>query len=94
METSFRTALLTSVAPIAWGSTYYVTATFLPPDRPLFGAAHRALPVGLVLLLHGRRLPRGPWWWKALVLGTLNIGAFFALVYVAALRLPAALPRP
>jgi len=91
METSFRTALLTSVAPIAWGSTYYVTATFLAPDRPLFGAALRALPVGLVLLLHGRRLPRGPWWWKALVLGTLNIGAFFALVYVAALRLPGGL---
>jgi probable blue pigment (indigoidine) exporter len=34
-----------------------------------------------------RKLPRGSWWWRSLVLGTLNMGAFFALVYVAAQRL-------
>ncbi|MEX2550921.1 MAG: EamA family transporter [Nitriliruptoraceae bacterium] len=33
-------------------------------------------------------LPRGHWWWRAAVLGTLNIGAFFALLFVAAYRLP------
>lgn len=35
-----------------------------------------------------RALPRGQWWWKAAVLGTLNIGAFFALLFVSAYRLP------
>jgi probable blue pigment (indigoidine) exporter len=35
-----------------------------------------------------RRLPRGAWWWKSWVLGILNIGAFFALLFIAAYRLP------
>lgn len=33
-------------------------------------------------------MPRGSWWWKSWVLGLLNIGAFFALLFVAAYRLP------
>jgi probable blue pigment (indigoidine) exporter len=78
---------LTALAPIAWGSGYYVTETYLPPDRPLFGATVRALPFGLLLLAFRPHLPHGIWWWRALVLGTLNIGAFFALVFVAAYRL-------
>lgn len=82
------TLLLAALAPIAWGSGYYVTETYLPPDRPLFGAMVRALPFGLLLLAFRPRLPQGIWWWRALVLGTLNIGAFFALIFVAAFRLP------
>jgi probable blue pigment (indigoidine) exporter len=35
-----------------------------------------------------RRLPRGQWWWRSAVLGTLNIGAFFALLFISAYRLP------
>ncbi|MFD2351303.1 DMT family transporter [Nonomuraea ferruginea] len=54
----------------------------------MYGAAIRALPAGLLLLLVRRRLPRGSWWWKSAVLGTLNMGAFFALVYLAAQTLP------
>lgn len=88
METSWRTLGLAALAPIAWGSGYYVTETFLPPDRPLFGAMVRALPFGLMLLAVRPRLPQGIWWWRSLVLGTLNIGAFFALIFVAAYRLP------
>lgn len=88
VETSWRTLGLAALAPIAWGSGYYVTETFLPPDRPLFGAMVRALPFGLLLLAIRPGLPRGIWWWRALVLGTLNIGAFFALIFVAAYRLP------
>ncbi|MGY2701440.1 putative blue pigment (indigoidine) exporter [Nocardioides sp. HB32] len=88
VETSWRTLSLAALAPIAWGSGYYVTETFLPPDRPLFGAMVRALPFGLLLLAFRPRLPHGIWWWRALVLGTLNIGAFFALIFVAAYRLP------
>jgi probable blue pigment (indigoidine) exporter len=36
----------------------------------------------------GRQLPQGAWWWRAFVLGVLNIGAFFALLFFAAYRLP------
>ncbi|WP_017933797.1 DMT family transporter [Nocardioides sp. Iso805N] len=80
-----------ALAPIAWGSGYYVTATYLPPDRPLFGAAVRALPFGLLLLaLHPARL-RGSWWWRTALLGALNFAAFFALIFVAADRLPGGL---
>lgn len=82
---------VTAIAPISWGSTYYVTATHLPPDRPLFAAMVRALPFGLVLLLVCRELPRGDWWWRAGLLGVINVGAFFTLIFVAAYRLPGGL---
>ncbi|NUT94550.1 MAG: EamA family transporter, partial [Saccharothrix sp.] len=80
-----------AAAPIAWGSTYYVTHHFLPADHPLWGSALRALPAGLLLLALRREMPRGDWWWRSLVLGTLNMGAFFALVYVSAQLLPTSL---
>ncbi|MEZ0009341.1 EamA family transporter [Kitasatospora sp. GAS204B] len=80
--------LLTALAPAVWGTTYYVTTQFLPPDRPLLAATVRALPAGLLLVAVTRRLPHGAWWWRASVLGALNIGAFFALLFVAAYRLP------
>jgi probable blue pigment (indigoidine) exporter len=83
-----KTLLLAAVAPAVWGSTYLVTTEFLPPDRPLLAAVVRALPAGLLLVALTRRLPSGSWWWRSLVLGTLNIGAFFALLFVAAYRLP------
>jgi probable blue pigment (indigoidine) exporter len=79
---------ITILAPAVWGSTYIVTSQLLPPDRPLLAAAMRALPGGLILTLAGRRLPHGQWWWRTLVLGTLNIGAFFYLLFVAAYHLP------
>lgn len=80
--------LVTAIAPVAWGSNYFVTHEFLPADAPLYGALIRALPAGLLLLAVCRRLPRGSWWWKSLVLGTLNVGAFFVLIYLAAQLLP------
>ncbi|RLP76057.1 EamA family transporter [Mycetocola tolaasinivorans] len=88
METNLRWILVTAIAPILWGATYYVTAHLLPADSPLWGSVIRALPAGLILLAIRRTLPRGSWWWRALVLGTVNMGAFFALVYVAAQLLP------
>jgi probable blue pigment (indigoidine) exporter len=57
-------------------------------DSPLWGSAIRALPAGVVLMLIARRLPRGAWWWRAIVLGTLNMGLFFCLVYISAQMLP------
>ena len=88
---SGRTVLVVSVAPLAWGTTYLVTAALLPPDRPLFAAAVRALPAGLLLLALRRRLPHGDWWWKAALLGLANIGLFFPLVFLAAYELPGGL---
>ncbi|WEB43926.1 EamA family transporter [Streptomyces yunnanensis] len=79
---------MTALAPIIWGTTYLVTTELLPPGRPLLAAVVRALPAGLLLVALTRRLPQGSWWWRAPVLGTLNIGAFFALLFVAAYRLP------
>ncbi|MFE9107568.1 EamA family transporter [Actinomadura geliboluensis] len=79
---------LAAFAPASWGTTYVVTTTLLPADRPLLAATLRALPAGLVLLAVGRRLPRGDWWWKSIVLGMLNFGAFFPLIFFAAYRLP------
>jgi len=73
---------------MVWGTTYLVATEFLPERRPLLAATVRALPVGLVFVVRTRVLPRGPWWWRAGVLGVLNIGAFFALLFVAAFRLP------
>jgi probable blue pigment (indigoidine) exporter len=79
---------LTAIAPMLWGTTYVVTTELLPPGRPLLAGALRALPAGLLLVAAARKLPRGAWWWRAAVLGTLNIGLFFALLFVAAYRLP------
>ncbi|MGK5549005.1 EamA family transporter [Streptomyces sp. URMC 127] len=80
--------VLTALAPAVWGTTYLVTTELLPPGRPLLAAVVRALPAGLALVAVTRRLPQGIWWWRALVLGALNIGVFFALLFVAAYRLP------
>lgn len=82
------TVLVTALAPMIWGTTYIVTTELLPPGRPLLAAVVRALPAGLLLIALTRRLPRGSWWWRALVLGALNIGGFFALLFIAAYRLP------
>ena len=88
MEANFRWAAITAFAPVAWGTSYFVTHEFLPAEYPLYGSIIRALPAGLLLLAITRQRPRGSWWWKAAVLGTLTMGAFFALVYVAAQLLP------
>jgi probable blue pigment (indigoidine) exporter len=88
MEATFRWALVTAIAPVAWGANYFVTRHYLPADIPLYGAAIRALPAGLLLLAVCRKRPRGSWWWKSLVLGVLNVAAFFVLIYLAAHLLP------
>lgn len=79
---------LTALGPATWGTTYVVTTELLPPNRPLLAAAVRALPAGLLILAATRRLPRGAWWFRALVLGALNIGFFFPLLFLSAYLLP------
>ena len=83
-----RDILLTALAPITWGTTYFVTTQLLPPNRPLFVSVMRALPIGFVILAIFPQRPKGIWYWRAAVLGALNIGLFFALLFIAAYRLP------
>ncbi len=89
-----RLVAVSALAPTFWGTTYLVTTELLPPQRPLLAGTLRALPAGLLLvgavaLIAGRRaLPQGVWWGRAALLGVLNIGIFFALLFVAAYRLP------
>lgn len=82
---------LTALAPAIWGSTYIVTSQFLPPDRPFIAALLRVLPAGIALLIWSRRFPLRAEWWKLIVTGILNIGAFQALLFIAAYRLPGGL---
>lgn len=88
VEGKWKWLLVAAIAPVAWGSNYFVTRHFLPEDAPLWGAALRALPAGILLMLVRPRLPHGSWRWKSLVLGILNVGAFFVLIYVASQLLP------
>lgn len=84
----FRITLLTAIVPAVWGTTYIVTTELLPPGHPLFASLVRALPAGLLAIALTRVLPTGAWWWKSAVLGVLNIGAFFPLLFIAAYHLP------
>lgn len=80
--------LLTALAPIIWGTTYWVTTECLPEGRPLLTAVLRTLPAGLLLIAFTRCwLPRVAWG-RLVLLSILNIGAFQALLFVAAYRLP------
>ena len=87
----WRDVLLTALAPIIWGSTYIVTSEGLPPDRPFTAALIRVLPAGVLLILMTRQMPARQHWMRLLVLAALNIGAFQALLFVAAYRLPGGL---
>ena len=88
MASRLQVLALTSLGPAVWGSTYVVTTELLPPDRPLLSALLRALPAGLAILAVRRVLPTEGLWWRAAVLGALNIGVFQPLLFVSAYRLP------
>jgi len=79
---------LTALAPAIWGSTYLVTTEFLPGGYPLTVAMLRALPAGLVMLLIAKSLPTRAWYGRVFLLGALNFSIFWALLFIAAYRLP------
>ncbi|MBB5019523.1 putative blue pigment (indigoidine) exporter [Chitinivorax tropicus] len=83
--------LITSFAPMIWGSTYLVTTEFLPPSRPFTAACFRALPAGLLLILLSRHWPKRDGWKRLVILSALNIGIFQACLFIAAYRLPGGL---
>ena len=78
----------TAITPICWGTTYITATHLVAPGHPMVTALIRALPAGVVLLVWNRTLPKGDWWWKSFVLGALNIGCFFALLFISADLLP------
>lgn len=86
------TAVVTLLAPIAWGSTYVVITEFLPDGRPILVAVVRVVPAGLVLVVIGLVVslwrPRGVEWWQTGVLALFNFGIFFPLLIAAVYRLP------
>jgi probable blue pigment (indigoidine) exporter len=90
-RSTLATTLLTAVAPLIWGTTYLVATEFLPPDRPLTSAVIRTLPAGLLLILAARRVVPRISGARLVVLSVVNIGAFQALLFVAAQRLPGGL---
>ncbi|WP_421212774.1 DMT family transporter [Aeromonas dhakensis] len=81
--------LIALLAPLLWGSTYAVVSLYLTDYSPYWVAVWRALPAGLLLLLVHPRLPPLSWG-KQSLLAFCNIAAFFALLFVAAFRLPGA----
>ena len=83
-----RDLSITAFAPLLWGTTYLITTEFLPADRPFLTAVLRALPIGIMITLIYRKFPYGHWWWRVFVVGVLNIGIFFALLFIATYRLP------
>lgn len=92
MNGNLRLTMLTVLAPVAWGTTYLTVTELLPAGRPLFVAAVRVLPAGLVLVLIGRARsgwrPRGDMWWRTAVLALCNFALFFPLLIAGVYRLP------
>jgi probable blue pigment (indigoidine) exporter len=89
---SLRIAAMTLLAPISWGTTYVTVTELLPDGRPLFVAAMRVAPAGIVLVLasgaSARWRPRGRQWYQLATLAVFNFGIFFPLLIVAVYRLP------
>lgn len=78
--------LIAAAGPLLF-ATAWVLTIYLPPV-PLWNAAMRILPAGLVLLAIRPALPVGSWWTRSLMLGALNFGAFFACQAAAVHRIP------
>jgi probable blue pigment (indigoidine) exporter len=85
---TLQNTLITALAPIIWGTTYLVTSEALPPGRPFIAALFRTLPAGLILIACSKKAVPAGFRIKMLMLSALNIGAFQALLFVAAYRLP------
>lgn len=91
IDNRWSLTLTAAAAPIVWGSTYLVTTEFLPADRPMTASVLRALPAGILLLAISPGFPPVGWRVRTFVLGLLNIGFFFPLLFLAAYRLPGGL---
>jgi len=67
--------ILTALAPLSWGATYFVTTQLLPPNRPLFVGLMRVTGRFADANLKQKASVRSLVVASA-VLGALNIGKF------------------
>ncbi len=80
--------LMALLAPLLWGTTYPVTKAWLAGIDPLWLATLRILVPGLMML---PLVPLSVWrskWLQIVVLSSLNIGIFTALLFAGIQRLP------
>ncbi|WP_283176299.1 EamA family transporter [Gemmobacter sp. 24YEA27] len=75
-----------AICTILWGFTYMLAGRWLPPHPEMAGAVRAVGGAGFLFLL-SRELPKAGWWGRMIVLGTLNVGFFFGLFFIGAMRL-------
>ena len=83
--------LIAAIAPLSWGTTFFVTTEYMPADAAYWIGFWRALPIGAVWLLYIRHWPRREWWLKLLVVSACNVGLFFPALFLSAYLLPGGL---
>jgi drug/metabolite transporter (DMT)-like permease len=93
---ALRTVLLTALLCLIWGSTWVVIQGGLESLPPFGSAAARFTLAALCMsalapLLSGREGGTRPGWRLSAVLGTLNFGASYGIVYWSETRLPSGL---
>ncbi|MCS0172330.1 DMT family transporter [Vibrio alginolyticus] len=84
----FSLIFTTALAPIIWGTTYYLTTEFLPPNQPFLASAIRCLPAGLVLLILFREKVDMVTLKRLFILSMLNIALFQSMLFISAYTLP------
>ena len=82
---------IAALAPLLWGSNFFITTEFLPNDAALWIGFWRSFPVGLIWVLFLRHKPSRDWWPKLIVLSAANVGLFFPLLFFAAYLVPGGL---
>lgn len=80
--------LATALAPIIWGSTYYIATEFLPTNQPFLSAAIRCVPAGIFLLLIFWEKVNLLTLKRLLLLSVLNISLFQSMLFISAYKLP------
>ncbi|PKF79846.1 EamA family transporter [Vibrio sp. vnigr-6D03] len=82
---------LAMIPAFFWGTTYAVTQFTLSEWPPLLLGFIRALPAGLLLLALRPIMPTRNQWQPLVILSLVNISAFFAMIFLMAATLPAAI---
>ena len=83
--------VIAAIAPLLWGTNFFITTEYLPADAALWIAFWRAFPLAVLWLLFIRRAPLSGWWFKLLILSAANVGLFFPLLFWAAYVMPGGL---
>lgn len=83
--------ILAMLPAFLWGTTYSMTQFTLPDWPPLLLGILRALPAGILLFLLKPNWPSKGTWKPLLLIGFINIGIFFCLIFVMAHTLPSAI---